>query len=74
MSANAVAIADARHFVVYVIGLFAAVTCTFGNLAAYGQTNMKRLLAVFNNRTRRVPDDGCRCCCCYGGYITAGST
>ena len=45
MSANAVASTDARHFVVYVIGLFAAVTCTFGNLAAYGQTNMKRLLA-----------------------------
>ena len=45
MSASAVASSDARHFVVYVIGLFAAVTCTFGNLAAYGQTNMKRLLA-----------------------------
>jgi NADH-quinone oxidoreductase subunit N len=30
---------------VYVIGLMAAVTCTLGNLAAYGQTNMKRLLA-----------------------------
>jgi NADH-quinone oxidoreductase subunit N len=27
------------------IGLMAAVTCTLGNLAAYGQTNMKRLLA-----------------------------
>ncbi len=27
------------------VGLLAAVTCTFGNLAAYGQTNMKRLLA-----------------------------
>jgi NADH-quinone oxidoreductase subunit N len=26
------------------LGLLAAVTCTFGNLAAYGQTNMKRLL------------------------------
>ncbi len=25
--------------------LLAAVTCTFGNLAAYGQTNFKRLLA-----------------------------
>ena len=45
MSANAVANTDVRHFIVYVIGLFAAVTCTFGNLAAYGQTNMKRLLA-----------------------------
>ncbi len=28
-----------------VIMVLAAVTCTFGNLAAYGQTNMKRLLA-----------------------------
>jgi NADH-quinone oxidoreductase subunit N len=27
------------------ISLLAVVTCTFGNLAAYGQTNMKRLLA-----------------------------
>ncbi len=27
------------------MALLAAVTCTFGNLAAYGQTNMKRLLA-----------------------------
>lgn len=34
-----------RHFIVTVIGLMAAVTCTLGNLAAYGQTNMKRLLA-----------------------------
>ena len=29
----------------HVVGLMAAVTCTLGNLAAYGQTNMKRLLA-----------------------------
>jgi len=35
----------ARHFMVYVVGLMAAITCTLGNLAAYGQTNMKRLLA-----------------------------
>ncbi|MFM8705875.1 MAG: NADH-quinone oxidoreductase subunit N, partial [Planctomycetia bacterium] len=34
-----------RHFIVYLVGLMAAVTCTLGNLAAYGQTNMKRLLA-----------------------------
>ncbi|MCS7238155.1 MAG: NADH-quinone oxidoreductase subunit N [Thermoguttaceae bacterium] len=27
------------------LGLVAALTCTFGNLAAYGQTNLKRLLA-----------------------------
>jgi NADH-quinone oxidoreductase subunit N len=34
-----------RHFIAYVIAVIAAVTCTFGNLAAYGQTNIKRLLA-----------------------------
>jgi NADH-quinone oxidoreductase subunit N len=38
-------VTETRHFMVYVIGLMAAVTCTLGNLAAYGQTNMKRLLA-----------------------------
>lgn len=38
-------LADVRHFSVYVIGLMAAVTCTLGNLAAYGQSNMKRMLA-----------------------------
>ncbi len=27
------------------LAIVAAVTCTFGNLAAYGQTNIKRLLA-----------------------------
>jgi len=36
---------ETRHFMVYVVALMAAVTCTLGNLAAYGQTNMKRLLA-----------------------------
>ncbi len=45
-SADVVAgLASARHFSVAVIGALAAVTCTLGNLAAYGQTNMKRLLA-----------------------------
>jgi NADH-quinone oxidoreductase subunit N len=34
-----------RDFVVRLLAIVAAVTCTFGNLAAYGQTNMKRLLA-----------------------------
>ena len=38
-------LADVRHFMVYLIGGMAAITCTLGNLAAYGQTNMKRLLA-----------------------------
>ncbi len=43
-----VAVADlstVRQFIVATLALLAAVTCTFGNLAAYGQTNMKRLLA-----------------------------
>ena len=39
------ALAPSRHFIGALIALLAAVTCTFGNLAAYGQTNMKRLLA-----------------------------
>jgi len=39
------ALAPARHFLCLLIGTLAAVTCTFGNLAAYGQTNLKRLLA-----------------------------
>jgi len=38
-------LADTRHFIVGVVALLAALTCTLGNLAAYGQTNMKRLLA-----------------------------
>jgi NADH-quinone oxidoreductase subunit N len=33
------------EFLVPTLGLFAAVTATFGNLAAYLQTNLKRLLA-----------------------------
>jgi SAM-dependent methyltransferase len=39
------ALGETRHFIVGVIALLAALTCTLGNLAAYGQTNMKRLLA-----------------------------
>jgi NADH-quinone oxidoreductase subunit N len=38
-------LAPVRTFVVYMLAIVAAVTCTFGNLAAYGQTNIKRLLA-----------------------------
>jgi NADH-quinone oxidoreductase subunit N len=34
-----------RGFIVRMLAVIAAVTCTFGNLAAYGQTNIKRLLA-----------------------------
>lgn len=39
------ALAPVRTFSAWLIGLLAAATCTFGNLAAYGQTNIKRLLA-----------------------------
>jgi len=38
-------LAPIRQFLVFLISLLAAVTATFGNLAAYGQTNIKRLLA-----------------------------
>lgn len=34
-----------RSFVGKLVALVAILTCTFGNLAAYGQTNIKRLLA-----------------------------
>ena len=43
-SPAAAAWADARH-VGLAVGVVAAVTVTFGNLAAFGQTNLKRLLA-----------------------------
>ena len=39
------ALEPARQYIVGLVGLLAVITCTFGNLAAYGQTNMKRLLA-----------------------------
>lgn len=39
------ALAPARRYLTLLVALLAAVTCTFGNLAAYGQTNIKRLLA-----------------------------
>lgn len=38
-------LAPVRTFIVQLLAVIAAVTCTFGNLAAYGQTNIKRLLA-----------------------------
>jgi len=41
----AAGLADVRHFMAYVVGVMAVATCTLGNLAAYGQSNMKRLLA-----------------------------
>ena len=39
------ALAPIRNFMALLIGLVAAITCTFGNLAAYAQNNIKRLLA-----------------------------
>jgi len=44
-TAELAALEPARQYISGLIALLAAVTCTFGNLAAYGQTNMKRLLA-----------------------------
>jgi NADH-quinone oxidoreductase subunit N len=34
-----------RRFFVILVSIIAIVTCTFGNLAAYGQTNIKRMFA-----------------------------
>ena len=42
---DADALAPVRQFAALLIAFLAAITCTFGNLAAYGQTNIKRLLA-----------------------------
>ncbi len=39
------ALAGMRHFLALIVAILAAVTCTFGNFAAYAQTNIKRLLA-----------------------------
>jgi NADH-quinone oxidoreductase subunit N len=44
-SADAGPLAPVRRFIVILLAIVAAVTCTFGNLAAYGQTNIKRMLA-----------------------------
>jgi NADH-quinone oxidoreductase subunit N len=38
-------LSPARAYMALLLAFMAAVTCTFGNLAAYGQTNIKRLLA-----------------------------
>ena len=38
-------LAPVRTFIAKLIAFIAIITCTFGNLAAYGQTNIKRLLA-----------------------------
>jgi NADH-quinone oxidoreductase subunit N len=44
-SAASQALAPAREFIAKLLAFVAVITCTFGNLAAYGQTNIKRLLA-----------------------------
>jgi NADH-quinone oxidoreductase subunit N len=44
-AAQIAALAPAREYLWRVLAFVAAITCTFGNLAAYGQTNIKRLLA-----------------------------
>jgi len=38
-------LAPMRDFIGKLLAFLAVITCTFGNLAAYGQTNIKRLLA-----------------------------
>lgn len=38
-------LAPVRSFIVTLIAIVSIVTCTFGNLAAYGQRNIKRMLA-----------------------------
>jgi NADH-quinone oxidoreductase subunit N len=43
--ARIMALAPVRNFMAVLVAFLAAITCTFGNLAAYGQTNIKRLLA-----------------------------
>ncbi|HEY2414322.1 MAG TPA: NADH-quinone oxidoreductase subunit N [Pirellulaceae bacterium] len=42
---NSAALEPIRSFTAKLIAFFAIITCTFGNLAAYGQNNIKRLLA-----------------------------
>src|SRR6185295_4420078 len=44
-TSNLTATAPIRKFIVVLLAIMSAVTCTFGNLVAYGQTNIKRLLA-----------------------------
>ncbi|MGV3607559.1 MAG: NADH-quinone oxidoreductase subunit N [Planctomycetaceae bacterium] len=39
------ALQSVRMFIAKLVAFFAIITCTFGNLAAYGQTNIKRMFA-----------------------------
>ncbi len=38
-------LSQSQHYMLGLVTLLSAITCTFGNLAAYTQTNIKRLLA-----------------------------
>ena len=44
-SAQESPLSPVRRFFVILVAVVAVITCTFGNLAAYGQTNIKRMLA-----------------------------
>ena len=44
-SADQSPLSPVRRYFVLLTAIVAVVTCTFGNLAAYGQTNIKRMLA-----------------------------
>lgn len=44
-SEGTAALTPVRWFIAKLVAFFAIITCTFGNLAAYGQTNIKRLFA-----------------------------
>jgi NADH-quinone oxidoreductase subunit N len=44
-AAQIAALAPARDYLWRLLAFVAIITCTFGNMAAYGQTNIKRLLA-----------------------------
>ncbi|MCA9237963.1 MAG: hypothetical protein KDA44_20965, partial [Planctomycetales bacterium] len=44
-AADAGPLSPVRNFFVILVGVISVVTCTFGNLAAYGQKNIKRMLA-----------------------------
>ena len=44
-SVGSAGLSNVRWFAAKLIALLAILSCTFGNLAAYGQTNVKRLLA-----------------------------
>ena len=44
-AADSEPLSPVRSYVVTILIITAMITCTFGNLAAYGQTNIKRMLA-----------------------------